>query len=49
MPKEISQLVINAPRTGIAQSPHIGVADVRNLDITTIPGIAQLNNILVKK
>lgn len=42
-------LVINAPREGIAQSPHIGFADVRNLDIYSIPGVVQLNNILAKK
>lgn len=42
-------LIINAPRTGIAQSPHVGVADVRNLDIYSVPGVVQLNNILVKK
>lgn len=44
-----NSLVIMAPRQGISQSPHIGFADVRNLDIYSVPGIAQLNNILVKK
>lgn len=46
MPKEIT---INAPRQGVAQSPHIGYADVRNMDISSFPGVARLNNILVKK
>jgi len=41
---ELKPLIINAPVTGIAQSPHVGFADVRNLDIFTIPGIARLNN-----
>lgn len=41
-------LIIEAPKQGIAQSPHIGFADVRNIDITSIPGVAQLNNILAK-
>lgn len=45
----MADLIINAPRQGIAQSPHIGFGDVRNLDIYTVPGIAKLNNILVKK
>ena len=49
MASKDNTLVIEAPRTGIAQSPHVGVADVRNLDIYSVPGIAQLNNILVKK
>ena len=40
---------IQAPRQGIAQSPHVGFADVRNLDIHSIPGIVRLNNIMVKK
>ena len=44
-----NNLVISAPRQGISQSPHTGFADVRNLDINSIPGIARLNKILVKK
>ena len=42
-------LIIEAPRTGIAQSPHVGFGDVRNLDIVSNPGVAILNNILAKK
>lgn len=42
-------LTILAPREGIAQSPHIGFGDVRNLDIDSIPGIAQLNTLMQKK
>lgn len=45
--KDIS-LVIKAPEQGIAQSPHVGFADVRNLDLDTNEGTAQLNNILAK-
>lgn len=36
-------LTINVPREGIAQSPHTGFADVRNLDISFLQGIVQLN------
>ena len=43
------KITINAPRQGIAQSPHVGFADVRNMDIDSIEGIARLNNIMVKK
>lgn len=48
MPKDTS-LIIEAPRQGIAQSPHVGFANMVNLDVTTQQGVAQLNNILVKK
>ena len=40
---------ILAPKTGIAQSAHVGFPNMRNLDITSIPGIVALNNILVKR
>lgn len=42
-------LTINAPRQGIAPSPHVGFSDMRNIDIETIPGAAQLNNLMDKK
>lgn len=42
-------LIIQAPQTGISQSPHLGNGDCRNLDLNTIPGIARLNNLLAKK
>jgi hypothetical protein len=45
---EPKPLIIEAPRQGIAQSPHIGFGDVRNLDIFSIPGIVRLNNNLSK-
>ena len=48
MAKE-KDLIIQAPRQGIAQSPHVGFGNMRNLDIYTVPGVAKLNNILVKK
>lgn len=44
-----TSLVIEAPRQGIAQSPHVGFGAVVNLDITTVPGVVQLNNIMSKK
>ena len=44
-----NSLQVLAPRQGIAQSPHVGFSDVRNLDIFSIPGIVTLNNILVIK
>jgi hypothetical protein len=45
---EPKPLIIEAPRQGIAQSPHIGFGNVRNLDIYSVPGVAKLNNILAK-
>ena len=45
----IKPILISAPRQGIAQSPHVGFSDIRNLDISSIPGIVKLNNIMVKK
>jgi len=42
-------IIIEAPRTGISQSPHTGFAEVVNLDVTSIPGIAKLNTIMAKK
>lgn len=42
------RIVIQAPSQGVAQSPHIGFGDVRNLDLDSIPGIARLNNIMAK-
>ena len=29
---------------GIAQSPHVGFGDVRNLDLYTTPGVTRINN-----
>lgn len=49
MADKLKSLVINAPETGIAISPFKGIADIRNLDIFSIPGVAKLNNILEKK
>ena len=39
MPK----IIINAPREGVAQSPHVGFGSLQNLDIHEVPGIARLN------
>jgi len=46
---EPKPLIINAPRQGIAPSPHVGFGDMRNLDIFSIPGVVKLNNILEKE
>ena len=40
----VKDLIIQAPSTGIAQSPHFGVANCVGLDISSIPGIVRLNN-----
>lgn len=42
-------IIVQAPRQGISQSPHVGFGQIRNLDITSVPGIVALNNIQVKK
>ena len=42
-------LVIKDFQKGIAPSPYLGFADMRNLDISTYPGIVRLNNLPVKK
>jgi len=44
MKKEQKPLVISNPQIGIGPSPHLGYADMRNMDISSIPGIAKLNN-----
>lgn len=44
-----NSIVIQAPRTGISQSPHVGYGFCVNLDVTSVQGVAKLNNILVKK
>lgn len=41
-------ILIGAPSQGISQSPHQGFGDCRQLDIDSIPGIAQLNTIMSK-
>lgn len=45
----MKDLTITAPSAGIAQSALVGNADCRNLDISSILGIAKLNNILALK
>lgn len=42
-------ITIEAPRTGVAQSPHVGFGNIKNMDIWSIPGVAKLNTILEKK
>uniref|UniRef100_A0A6H1ZQT0 Uncharacterized protein n=1 Tax=viral metagenome TaxID=1070528 RepID=A0A6H1ZQT0_9ZZZZ len=49
MAKKEKNLEIYAPSQGLAISPHRGYANLRNLDIFSVPGIAKLNNILSKK
>lgn len=36
-------LKINNFQTGIAKSPYVGFADIKNLDVTSEPGIVKLN------
>lgn len=45
----MANLNIQAPRSGISSSPHVGFAECVNLDIDSIPGIVRLNNIMAKK
>lgn len=42
-------LSIQAPRQGIAASPHLGFGDVRNLDIYSSSGVVRLNKVMSKK
>jgi hypothetical protein len=44
MATQPSDLIIKDFNLGIGPSPHYGFGDMRNLDITTIPGVARLNN-----
>ena len=44
----MKDIVVQAPRQGIAQSPHVGFGDCRNLDIFTSPGVVKLNNLVAK-
>lgn len=41
-------LTVEAPRQGIAPSPHTGFANMQNLDVTSKPGVVRLNPILSK-
>lgn len=36
-------IIFGTPQNGIAKSPHLGIADCRQLDIHSEPGIAKLN------
>ncbi len=44
-----NEIQIQAPAQGVAQSALVGFADIRNIDINSLPGAALLNNILAKK
>lgn len=46
---ELKDLIIKTPQAGISSSPHFGNADIRNIDISSIPGTAQMNNVADKK
>src|ERR1044072_834968 len=46
---EEKPLIIKDFQKGIAPSPYLGFADMRNLDIYSYPGIVRLNNLMVKK
>ena len=45
MPK----ILIEAPSKGIAQSPHVGFGGIRGITVDETPGVAELNNIMVKR
>jgi len=45
----MKSIIIDIPRLGISASPHTGVADCRNLDIWSNPGVVKLNNLTAKK
>jgi len=49
MANQPKPLVIEAPRQGIAPSPHVGFGNMQNIDIFSKPGVALLNNILAKE
>lgn len=42
-------ITINAPKQGIASSPHVGFGDVRNIDIHSVIGAARLNKNMGKR
>ena len=42
-------LIIPSPAIGIGPSAFRGFQDVRNLDLSTFPGVAILNNLIAKK
>jgi len=44
-----NELIIQAPRTGISPSAHVGIADIKCLDIFSTPGVVKLNNFGEKK
>lgn len=49
MAEKIKPLIIEAPRQGIAPSPHVGFGNMRNIDVVSKAGVARLNTILVKE
>lgn len=42
-------LVLEKWQVGIGASPHVGFGDMRNLDISSRPGVIKINNPLLKK
>ena len=46
---KIKPLVIDSPQVGIGPSAHLGYQEFRNMDISSVPGIARLNNPLALK
>ena len=43
----MAKIIIEAPRQGVARTPHIGFGSLHNLDIDSFPGVVQLNKIMV--
>ena len=42
--KKPKQLEVKNPQIGIGPSPHLGYQEFRNLDLSSVPGVARLNN-----
>jgi hypothetical protein len=48
MTQEPKPIIIEQFNKGIAPSPHVGFGEIRNIDLTTYPGVAQINYALEK-
>lgn len=43
MPKANQPIFLGNPQKGMAKSPHLGIADIRNCDIHSEPGVVKIN------
>src|SRR5689334_2067400 len=46
--QQFEDLIVKDFQKGIAESPHLGFADIRNLDIHSTPGVIQLGYLPAK-